>query len=153
MLLELIAMDLEAEANLHRVRSPVCHSHSRVAGAIQKLERLAMEVRQLIGSPLESTIRNVFQEVCQIDGLEEALDLENDYLQSAGFSHDPLCGAEYLQRVLQIYKDMLRENERAQTKKPSGNVSVSINIAPEAFNEQVIRRLKALRRTKRLSEP
>ena len=154
MLLELIARDLEAEAHyLRRVRSPVCHSHSSVADAIQKLDRLAMEVRQLFGSPLETIIQDVFEDVCQIDGLVQALELENNYRASVGFSHHPVCGAEYVQRVLQIYEDVLWEHERAETKKPGADLTVSINIAPEAFNEQIIRRLKALRRTKRLSEP
>jgi hypothetical protein len=146
MLLELMAMDLEAAAQLRRSQWSVRHFQSTFADAARELEQLAMEVRQLIGSSLEMVLQAVFEDVCQTDVLERALDLENDYLQSIGFSHHPLCGTAYVERIVQLYKEVLRVDQRADTEKPIASGDISMSVLPGSSDKQLIRRLKALRR-------
>jgi hypothetical protein len=146
MLLKLMAMDLEAAVQLRRSQWSVRRFQSTFADAVRELEQLAKEVRQLIGSSLEMVLQGVFEDVCQTDVLEWALDLENEYLQSIGFSHHPLCGTEYVERIVQLYKEVLTVDQRGDTDKPIASSDISISVFPGSSDRQLIRRLKALRR-------
>jgi hypothetical protein len=108
LLLELIAMDLEAMARLRRVKRSVCYNVSSAEEDTDMLERLAREARGLMGSPLDTLIHGIFEDLCRTDAVEQAIDLENDYLGTIGLSHFPSSGIEYVQEVIQIYKDLLK---------------------------------------------
>jgi SAM-dependent methyltransferase len=135
LLLELIAMDLEAmAARMRRVNKFVFYNPSSAEEDADMLERLATEVRGLMGSPLDTVIHSIFEDLFHADAMEKAIDLENDYFDAVGFSHFPSSGMEYVQKVIQIYKDVLKGTELAEPDEPIAEVHIGNSQSFSASN-------------------